>query len=423
MSERKHVVVVGAGIIGSCCAYSLTRRGHHVTIIDRGAPESENCSFGNAGLIVPSHIVPLAAPGMVMLGLKWMRDPESPFYVKPRLAPDLLDWAWKFHRAGTRAHVERCAPLLRDLSMASRACYEALNAELGDTFAFEQRGLLLLCKTRRALDEEAHVVEHARRLGMPGEILDSRQVAEREPNLRMDICGAAFYPNDCHLAPAALMAALRRQLAHSGVQLQWNTEAKGWRRNAANGGQRVMAVVTNSGEVAADEFVLCGGSWSPQMARQLGVKLPMQAGKGYSLTLSKPRRKPMIPAILTEARVAVTPMGESLRFAGTMEIAGLDTGINPARVRGILKSVPSYYPDFSEADFAGVAAWVGLRPCSPDGLPFVGRTRRFDNLCIATGHAMMGLSLGPVTGEIIAQIVSGETPGHASALLDPDRYA
>src|SRR5213078_1578073 len=176
------------------------------------------------------------------------------------------------------------------------------------------------------------------------------------------------------------------------------------------------------GEFSADEFVLCCGAWSPVVARDLRLNLPMQAGKGYSLTLSKPRQLPQVCAIFTEARVAATPMGNTLRFGGTMELAGVNEEINPVRVQGIIKSVPKYYPDFTPQDFEGIQPWRGLRPCSPDGLPYVGRTARYSNLCLATGHAMMGLSLGPITGRLIAEILYDETPSIQIGLLNPDRY-
>jgi D-amino-acid dehydrogenase len=188
-------------------------------------------------------------------------------------------------------------------------------------------------------------------------------------------------------------------------------------------GPRVALLRTTRGDLAADEFVLAGGVWSSGLARSLGLKLPLEAGKGYSLTLPEPRQSPEHCAILTEARVAVTPMGSALRFGGTMEMSGLNQLVHPARVRGIVKSVMSYYPDFREQDFLDIAPWRGLRPCSPDGLPYLGRSERYDNLVVATGHAMLGLSLGPISGQIVARIVSGEPTGFDLALLSPDRYA
>lgn len=414
----KHILIIGGGVIGLCTACYAARKGHRVTVVDRGAAGDENCSYGNAGLIVPSHFVPLASPGMVALGLKWMLKSDSPFYIKPRLDWDLLNWSFKFWRAANAQHVRRSAPLLRDLNVASRVCFEEFAELTGNSFGFEKRGLLCLCKTGHRLEEEAKAVEQARRLGLKAEVLTAKQAAELDANIRMDIAGAVFFHDDCHLTPARFMAALKQQLERLGVAISWSTEVTGWRVD----GSRVEAVRTTKDDFTADEYVLCGGSWSTVIARDLRLKLPMQAGKGYSLTLSQPRRSPAIPAILTEARVAVTPMGGTLRFGGTMEIAGLNEEINPVRVQGIIKSVPRYYPDFTPQDFDGIQPWRGLRPCSPDGLPYVGRTARYRNLAIATGHAMMGLSLGPITGKLMAEILSGEKPSIATDALSPDRY-
>jgi D-amino-acid dehydrogenase len=179
---------------------------------------------------------------------------------------------------------------------------------------------------------------------------------------------------------------------------------------------------TNHGRIEADEFVVCGGAWSAEILSGIQVHLPMQAGKGYSLTLAHPRQMPAICSILTEARVAVTPMGQSLRVGGTMEIAGLNHQVDPRRVRGIVRSVPRYFPELRESDFDSIVPWHGLRPCSPDGLPYLGRTRRWVNLSIATGHAMMGLSLAPITGALVAQWLSGEQPAIDLSLLSPDRF-
>jgi len=412
----KHVVIVGAGVIGLCTAYYARQHGLNVTVIDRRSRDGDGCSFGNAGMVVPSHFIPLAAPGMVAQGLRWMWNPESPFYIQPRLSWDLANWGWQFWRASTREHVSRSAPLLRDLNFASRQCFEEL-APLD--FGLQRRGLLMLCHTEHGLDEEAATASIARQLGIPAEVLDASQTAAREPGIEMNVAGSVYYPKDCHLNPRAFMASLQRELERDGVTFHWETEVEGWIADA----WKLRAARTRHGDIAGDEFVLCGGSWSEQMVRDLRLKLPMQAGKGYSLTMQNPRVVPDTCAILTEARVAVTPMNGALRFGGTMELAGLDETVNARRVAGIVRSVSTYYPQFSAEDFASVPPWHGLRPCSPDGLPYLGRTAFYDNLIIATGHAMMGLSLGPISGRIVANILTAQPTGFDLHLLSPDRYA
>jgi D-amino-acid dehydrogenase len=235
----------------------------------------------------------------------------------------------------------------------------------------------------------------------------------------MDIAGAIYFERDCHLDPARYVAALEKRLRAAGAVLLDNAEVTGWHRE----GPRLAAVQITQGEVAADEFILAGGAWSPALASELGLKIPMQAGKGYSLTLPQPIEQPQLCSILTEARVAVTPMGRALRFGGTMEIAGLNERINPRRIAGILRAVPQYFPSFQPEHFAGLQPWCGLRPCSPDGLPYLGRTRAAANLIVATGHAMMGLSLAPITGQLVGQIIDSEEPRFDLRLLNVDRFA
>jgi D-amino-acid dehydrogenase len=418
MSQPKSILIIGGGVIGLCTAYYALRKGHRVTVVERGAPDHDCCSLGNAGMVVPSHFVPLAAPGMVALGLRMLLNPEGPFRIKPCWDRELFDWAWKFFRAATARHVERSAPLLRDLHLASRRCYEDLSELPGHDFDLVKKGLLMLCKTAHTLDEEAKAAGAARRLGMPAEVLTPEQTARLDPGVRMDVAGAVYFPLDCHLSPPRFLACLREDLEANGASFLWSTRVVGWRVGAG----RIDAVRTDRGDRMADEYLIAGGAWSPEIARGLGVALPMQAGKGYSVTLPKPRRLPGICSILTEARVAVTPMGSALRFGGTMEIAGLDESINPARVNGLLKSIPPYLPEFGPEDFRGHPVWRGLRPCSPDGLPYLGRFGRYANLSAATGHAMMGLSLGPITGKLMAEVLSGEKTSIAIDALNPDRY-
>jgi D-amino-acid dehydrogenase len=408
----KHVAIVGGGVIGLSAALECTRRGHRVTVIER-APARRGASLGNAGMIVPSHFIPLAAPGMIGLGLKWMWYPESPFYIQPRLDWDLLTWAIRFWRASTPERVQRAAPLLRDLHLASRELYARLAKE--EDFGLVKKGLLMLCKTERALAEEARTAMKAQQLGVPAKILDAPQTATLDPGVTMDIAGAVYFEKDCHLDPARYVAALERRLRASGAELLYDLNVTGWRRE----GDRFAAACTTRGEVAADEFVLAGGAWSPE----LGLRLPMQAGKGYSVTLPQPIEQPHLCSIFTEARVAATPMGNALRFGGTMEIAGMNERIHPSRVAGIVRAVPEYFPRFRPEHFEGLQPWCGLRPCSPDGLPYLGRTQCAANLVIATGHAMMGLSLAPITGQLVGQIIDREPPRFDLGLLDVDRYA
>ena len=415
----KRVLIVGGGIIGLSVAHYCALKGHQVTVIERGAAERNGCSFANAGMIVPSHFIPLASPGVVQLGLRWMWNPESPFHVQPRFSSELLDWGWKLYRAATPARVAAAAPVLRDLHLASRTCFQEWTARWGNEFELVEQGLLMLCNTDRGLEHETQIADHARQLGMPADVLTPAAVAELEPNIRMAIAGAVYFRLDAHLTPGRLMAVLRRELQRAGTKLLHETEVRGWLVDKA----RVSAVETSVGRIEADEFVLCAGIWSKQLVRDLAIALPLQAGKGYSLTLDPAPMKPRLCALLSEARVAMTPMGTSVRFGGTMELTGIDETINPIRVRGIVKSVARYYPDVTPSHFEHASIRSGLRPCSPDGLPYIGRFERFENLSTASGHAMMGVSLAPITGKLMAELLSDEQPSCSIETLRPDRYA
>lgn len=419
MKGPRHVVVCGAGVIGLASAYYLLERGHRVTVVERGGPHYDSCSHGNAGYVSPSHFVPLAAPGLVGLALRWMGDPESPFYVRPRLDPAFLGWAFRFWRAATPERSRGAGPLLRDLLLASRSLFEELAERTGNEFGLTREGLLLLFRTEEALEHEARLTERAHGLGIQAEVLDARQVAALEPGVTIDARGGVLYPIDAHVTPERFLATLRRLVQERGGTIVWNAEVRRWRTE----GYAARSVTTLQGEIEADAFVLAAGSWTPLLARMLGLRLPLQPGKGYSLTLESPRQLPKRSILLSEGRVATTPMGSSLRVGGTMELTGYDLSINPPRIRGILRTLGQYLPAFRPEDFASVTPWCGLRPCTPDGLPYLGFPRRFENLAIAAGHAMLGISLGPVTGKIVAQLVSGEPTGIDLAALSPDRYA
>ena len=415
--RNNRVVILGGGVIGLCSAYYALRRGFAVTLIEREAAGGDNCSMGNAGMIVPSHFIPLAAPGMISKGLRWMFNPESPFYVRPRLDLGLARWGWLFYRNSTAKHVADTRELLRDLNLESRRLFEEMSTE--EDFGLRKRGMLMLCKTAKGLDEEAHVAAEAREIGLQAEVLDAAAAAKLDPDITMDIAGAVHFPQDCHLDPARFMASLRKRVEALGAEFASGVtidsiETRNGKITALNGGGR---------RFEGDEFVIAGGSWTAELLEKAGIKLPLQAGKGYSLTLPAPPELPQVCSIFVEAKVEITPMDGKLRFAGTMEVGGLDLSINAPRVRGIIKSVNAYYPKFSEKDFEGIKPWAGLRPVSPDGIPYLGRSRKHGNLIVAGGHAMMGLSLGPVSGKLVADLLGRDAPFRPIDQMALERFA
>ena len=418
MGTKKDLVIVGGGIIGLSTAYFALEKGWNVTIVERNAPHGDNCSQGNSGMIVPSHFVPLAAPGIMGQAIRWMRDPESPFSLKPSLSMDMLKWGLRFFLASTRAQVDQAAPILRDLNLASRDLYIRWS-ETGMDSGLAKKGLLMLCKTDAMLHEEKELAQKARDLGVPAQVLDAQETTALDPNVTMSIAGSVYYPKDCHLDPSRLIASLQSNILAKGGKILWNHHVTGWKKS----GSSIVALETSQGEITGDEFVLCGGVWSDDLVKPLRLSIPMLAGKGYSLTLPSPIELPSVCSILCEARVAVTPMGDKLRFGGTMTIGKPDQVVAPEKIRGITKSVTSYLPRFKAQHFEDIQPWVGLRPVTPDGLPYIGRTNHWKNLTVATGHAMMGLSLGPITGQITTQIVAGEKTSVPIERLSPDRYA
>jgi D-amino-acid dehydrogenase len=415
----KHVLICGAGAVGLCCALFLRERGYQVTVIERDSAGADGCSFGNAGMLVPSHFTPLAAPGTIGRGLRWLLDPGSPFYIRPRFDPALAAWIVQFMRSANRHHVMRAGAILRDMLIASRELYEQLADRCGNAFGLTKRGLLMLCRTRAGLEEETRAARRARELDLPVEIVSSTRAADIDPGITMDITGAVFYPLDAHLDPRLLMRKLTELVIASGVTIHWSTRLDAWR----TGGGQITAAATSQGELSADEFVLAAGAWSADVVRALGCKLLLQGGKGYSFTLPNPPQMPRLCSMLSEAQVAVTPMGSSLRIGGTMELAGLDRSISERRIQAIAAAAAQYFPALRAQDIAQVRPWAGLRPCSPDGLPYVGRIAPYSNLCVAAGHAMLGVSLAPITGQLVSQVLAGERPRIALEPLSPQRYS
>lgn len=417
MSSKK-VVVVGAGIVGLSTAYFLQKKGIEVTVIDN-TDGSDNCSHGNAGYVSPSHIIPLASPGIISQGIKWMINPESPFYIKPRLNADLIRWGLLFKKASTQARVDAAIPVLNQMTLLSKKYYEQILQEESIEAGYSNEGLLMLCKKESTLHHEIEVANIGKDMGIETSVLSKEETEKLEPGLEMDIVGSVLFKCDAWMTPGVFMKELKKRLIKMGVKIEFNTTFTGAKIEK----NKIVAIETNRGDFSADEFVLATGSWSPILAKKLGVAIPMQAGKGYSFMIKDPVHQTKLPSILVEARVATTPMLDGLRFAGTMEIAGTQLDINPVRVRGIVNSISKYMPQFKAQDFSQIQPWAGLRPCTPDGLPYIGRTSKYSNLIIGTGHAMLGFTLGPVTGQLLSQEVLKEKLDIYSPLIRVDRFA
>ena len=405
MNHNIETLVIGGGAVGVCCAYYLQALGKNVTLVEKDDICSGS-SYGNAGLIVPSHSIPLAAPGVIVQGLKWMLNPESPFFIKPRFQKSLLSWLWKFRGACNHQHVRRSIPVMRDLSLASLGLFEEIAAIKGIDFGLEKKGKLEIFKTDSGFEEA--VAENAllQEYGFNNQELVGEELKTFMGGLPNNAVGGIFYPQDAHLIPDRFVHQLGRFLKEQGVRLLNFTEVISFETS----GHRVTKIETTRGDIRVGEVILAGGCWTVDIARELNIRLMIEPAKGYSLTFKRPAEWPSIPFMMSEAKVAVTPMEDTLRFAGTLELAGFDLSINQRRLKAILKAVPTYFPAIDPGALELIEIWRGLRPCSPDGLPYLGRPRNYDNVIIAAGHGMLGISLAPITGKIVSQLASDQTP-------------
>tara|TARA_R110000765_G_scaffold86113_3_gene165765 strand:+ start:4382 stop:5632 length:1251 start_codon:yes stop_codon:yes gene_type:complete len=397
----KDVLIIGGGIVGLCSAYFLQKEGHKVTVLDKSDITS-GASFVNAGYITPSHIIPLASPGMISKGIKWMFNSSSPFYMQPRWDTDFFKWSWYFHKSSTKEKVDLAIPLIKDINIISRDLFTSIknSGDLGD-FQLERKGLLMLYKTDKEGEHEMQVAKKASYLGLEVSSLNKKELDTLQPNVTMNVKGAIHYECDGHTTPTEFMKKMLEYLKRSGVIIKTNEEVIDL--STENG--RIIKVTTNKNYYSPGEVVLAAGSWSDNLSKKLNIKLPIQAGKGYRINVPRPTGI-TIPAILMEAKVAVTPMAEYTRFAGTMEFSGINDVIRKQRVEAIANATTEFYPEIKISEAEKLDAKSGLRPVSPDGLPYIGKSSSLKNLTVATGHAMMGWSLGPVTGKLVSEIIS-----------------
>jgi D-amino-acid dehydrogenase len=398
----KNIAIIGGGVIGLLTAYFLQKNGHRVTIIEKN-DLTKGCSFGNAGLIVPSHIIPLASPGTLHKGLKWLFNPKAPLAFDLPPSYDLIKWGSKFIRIANSGHVKRSILPIRDLSLLSKALYQKIVDEESLSISLEHKGLLMLYRTEKSKKEELEAAEIARKIGMEAKVLQKNEIEEMEDEIDIDVLGGVHYPQDDHLDPNQLMNNLITLLESKGVKIYSNTSLI----SLVCSGKKVTEIVTEPYYDLKnfDEVIISAGSWSAKLMKLLNVNIHLQPGKGYSFTFELDK-KIKVPSILTEARVSVTPFASGItRFGGGMELGFFEEKIFSKRLNQIFSSISTYYPGIKKITIDHKEVWQGLRPCSFDGLPYIGRVPSMENVILATGHAMMGITLAPATGKLISEIV------------------
>lgn len=402
VDKQQDVLIVGGGVIGICIAYYLVEQGHSVTLVEKD-DIAAGSSYGNAGLIVPSHVIPLAAPGVPRQGLKWMFDAESPLYIKPRPNLALMRWMWHFLVACRKAPMQHTISVLSELNRFGLGLHQELANIDGLDFGYEQKGGLYLYNTDNGFKKGVKGAHLLKEVGVQTQVLsDLDAVRSIEPQVSESIIGGVYYPDDTHLIPDRFVHQMAQLVESRGVCIKTNTEVL----HMETSGNRLSTVITTKGDFKSDWVVLAAGAWSPIISRTLGFELPVQPAKGYSITVKRPTTSPSLPIYFGEQKVVATPMDDMLRFAGTLELAGHDLSINQRRVAAIRRASQEYLLGMNDLEL--IETWRGLRPLTPDTLPIIGATQRYPNLILATGHGMLGMSLAPVTGKLVAQIVVGE---------------
>lgn len=400
------VVVIGGGVIGLMCAHHLVRRGALVTLLER-AEVGAACSAGNAGWITPSISHPLPEPGLGLKSLRWLLRSNSPLYIKPTAIPRLAPFLWRFWRHCNRDDFERGAAALAALNRETMELYDQLKHE-GLEFEQHTDGLLMVFGSAREMADELALL-HAHDYG-PLTVLGSDELHDREPALTDNLVGGILVESERTVRPEAVSEAVATDLRAKGQEVIEHRAVTGLRRD----GRRALAALSVQGEIEADAFLVATGAEAAVLSRHCASPLPLQAGKGYSVTLTDPGVEVRHPLYLSSGKIGVTPFGGALRIAGTMELSGINLQMDSRRVAAIERS--------AELNVPGILAggsreqWVGMRPLTPDGLPVLGRLPTMDNVYVATGHQMLGVTLAPATGKAMAELI---VDGAATTDLSP----
>ena len=414
------VCILGGGVIGACCALELATTGKRVAIVDKAAFGAA-CSHGNCGYVCPSHALPLCQPGVVRKNALHSLFPSSALYIKPRLDPAMIGWMWRFMRRCNRRDMLAAADGLSALLNSSRELYEQIIEREKIDCDFEAGGLQFVYETKAAHDAFAHTATMlGERYGLEARRIERDELVEAEPALRPDsVSGAWEFPVDAHLRPDLFMKGIRDALERKGVTILESRETIGIDRS----GRSMRSLQTNAGDITADQFVIATGALTPTLTKllELGIKIPIQPGKGYSYTTDRPQHCPKLPIIFEEAHVAVTPWKSGYRVGSTMEFAGYDTRMNERRLDNLRRASQTYLKDSPELPV--LEKWYGWRPMTPDSLPMIGPLPGYDNVTLAAGHNMLGLSLATGTGRLVREMIDGERPHVDPSSYNPARFS
>lgn len=396
-------------------ALDLARRGVSVTVLDRG-DVGGGCSYGNAGWLTPCFATPLPAPGVLTESLGWLFDPDSPLYIKPSISPSWIRWMSRFALSTTASQFGRGTQALLALSRFSLDAFAALDREFPGAFGFSPTGLLMIAQAEATFAGACRSARAMERRGVAIRVLDPAGVAELEPAIRGPVAGGVYYPDEAHCEPLAAVETMARAAREHGAIVETGVEVFGFRKVSG----RIDALRTSRGLIDVDRVVLATGSWSKELAKSLGLRVPVLGGKGYAVIVKSVDPAPRLPIKVVDRRIAITPRAGSVRLAGTLELVDGDESVTARRVEAIVRGSKTVLniPEPPEI----VEVWRGLRPCSPDGLPLIGFAPRYENLVIATGHQMCGLHTAPGTGRLVGDLLTGASPTFDPAPFRADRF-
>jgi len=408
--QKVDVLVLGGGIIGSSVARELQTDGRKVVMIDRGQP-GFGCSYGNAGWITPCFAMPLPQPGMFWKSIGWLLNPDSPLYIKPEPSWLLMRWMLGFLKAMNERQMRDAIAVLTDISKYSLQSYGELARRHPGIFGFDQKGLMMVSRGAEGLQAAVDEMNLMAERGIAGRELSGEEIMAMEPSLKPGLKGGVYFPSEAHAEPLLTVQTMVKDFLALGGQLLPQTEVFDFTFS----GGRIEEVITTRGTFRPELVILALGTWSRVLAERLRVSVPILGGKGYSMIVENYDVKPQHPIMIVERKIAVTPRADSVRIAGTLELVDQDDSITTRRMQGIVRGAQDYMHMGAEPSIREV--WRGLRPCTPDGVPMVGFSKRWSNLVYNTGHQMLGLQSAPGSGRLAADLIGGKTP-----LVDPKPF-